>query len=255
MKKSIMVLFSMLAGSMVMGQQGSNGFLLAGSVIYQQTTKLDIQLEGDAAQFAHAMPKERKSEKVLHFSEETALFENHHSDDPEEAIDMDGGGTMMIKMVEPDDKVYTDLENKLQIEQKEFMSRIFLIESDWKKIAWKITGDQKMILEYPCQEAVIEEEGKMVQAWFTPKISIAAGPGKYGNLPGLILAVDINDGEQIIEAVSIDLKPVDAELLKRPRKGKKVTEEEYHAIVEEKMKEMGAEGGGGGHTIMIKIKQ
>lgn len=256
MKKSIVVLLAVVTGSMVMAQQGPDGFLLAGTVRYQQTTKLDIQLEGDAAQFAHAMPKERKSEKILHFSEEAALFENHHTDDPEEAMDMDGGGTMMIKMVEPDDKVFSDLENRLQIEQKEFMSRLFLIESEYEQRAWKFTGEQKIILEYPCQEAIMEEEGKMVHAWFTPRIALPFGPGKFGNLPGLVLAVDINDGQQVIEAISVELKPVDAALLKRPKKGKRVTEEEYQAIVEEKMKEMGAEHGeGGGHTVVVKIRR
>ena len=37
----------------------------------------------------------------------------------------------------------------------------------------------------------------------------------------------------------------DKELLKKPTKGKEVSEEEYHAIVEAKMKEMGVEGEGG----------
>jgi len=256
MKKSIVIILAFLTGSLLMAQEGNNGFLLAGSVIYQQTVKLDIQLEGDAAQFAHALPKERKSEKILHFTEESALFENHHVEDVEEAMDMHGEGSMMIKMIEPDNKLFTDLENKLQIEQKEFMSRVFLIEKDIEKGGWKLTGNQKKILEYACQEAITEEEGTMVHAWFTPEISIPLGPGEFGNLPGLVLGVDINDGEQIIEATSVELKPVDIEILKKPRKGKKVTEEEYQAIVEEKMKEMGAEGeGGSGHAVMIKIHQ
>lgn len=256
MQKSILVLLSIMTGSVILAQQGDKGFLLTGSVIYQQTVKLDIQLEGDAAQFARSLPKERKSEKILHFTEDATMYRNHHTDDPEEAVDMDGGGTMMIKMVEPDNKVYTDLEHKLQIEQKEFMSRVFLIETELEKGAWKLTGGQKTILEYPCQEAVTEEDGKTVLAWFTPGIAVPAGPGKFGNLPGLVLAVDINDGEHTLQALSIELKPVDKELLERPRKGKKVTAEEYRAIVEEKMKEMGAEGGGGGaHTIVVKIRQ
>ncbi len=256
MKKTTGMVLCIITGSMLMAQDGNNGSLATGSVIYQQTVKLDIQLEGDAAQFAHALPKERKSEKILRFTEESALYENHHVEDVEESMGMDGGATMMIKMIEPDHKLFTDLENKLQIEQKEFMSRTFLIEKEVKKGAWKITGEQKMILEYSCQEAIMEEEGKVVHAWFTPAIALPVGPGKYGNLPGLVLAVDINEGEQILQAISVDLKPVDGEILKKPKKGKKVTEEEYQAIVEEKMKEMGAENeGGSGHAIMIKIHQ
>lgn len=256
MKQLVLATLTLLTASWIMAQDGSNGFLLAGSVIYEQTVKLDIQLEGDAAQFAHALPKERKSEKILHFTEEAALYENHQSDNPEEVMNMDGGGTMMIKMVEPDNKVYTDLAKKKQIEQREFMSRLFLIESECDQSGWKLTGEQKMILDYACQEAVTEADGKPVHAWFTPQISVPAGPESYSSLPGLVLAVDINEGEKILEATTVDLQPVEAQLMKKPKKGKKVTQEEFQAIVEEKMKEMGAEHeGGGNHVFTVRIRQ
>lgn len=250
------MILAIMTGSLAVAQQEGNGFLLTGSVIYEQIVKLDIQMEGEAAQLAHALPKERRSEKILHFTEEASLFENHHSDEPEEAMDLHGGGTMMIKMVEPDNKVYTDLVSGIQVEQKEFMSRMFLIEKEVEKGSWKITGDQKTILEYPCLEAVAEEDDKEVKAWFTPSIAVPSGPVGFGNLPGLVLAVDINQGERYIQAISIDLKQVDKEVLKKPSKGKKVTEEEFQAIVDEKMEEMGAEHeGGGAHTVVVKIQR
>jgi len=258
MKKSILVSGLIMTGFMLMAQTANNGFLLSGSVIYEQTVQLNIQLEGDAAQFADAMPKERKSEKILHFSEEAALFENHQTEDAEEAMDMHDGGTMMIKMAEPDNKTFTDLKKGNQIEQKEFMSRMFLIESELPKGDWKITGKQKMILEYPCQQATTNVEDQEIQAWFTPSIAVPAGPAKFGNLPGLVLEVNIDEGEHIIIAKYIELKEVDKALLKKPSKGKEVTEEEYHAIVEEKMKEMGVEHGGAsgsGHAVVVKIHQ
>jgi len=45
-------------------------------------------------------------------------------------------------------------------------------------------------------------------------------------------------------------------LLKKPVKGKEVTEEEFQAIVAEKMKEMGMEEGssGGDRTFVIRIE-
>jgi GLPGLI family protein len=243
---------------MVNAQNANNGFLLSGSVVYEEMIKLDIQLEGVDAQIAAQIPKERKTEKVLHFTEEEALFENHQKDDPEEDMPMEGSG-MMFKMYKPDNKTFIDLTNKKVIEQKEFMSRVFLIESDLAQEKWKMTGNQKMILEYACQEAITEVEGKEVHAWFTPQISVAAGPGRYNSLPGLVLAVEMNDGDHKINAISVELKPVDKSVLKKPTKGKKVTREEYQAIVAEKMKEMGVEGDGGGagstHSVVIRIHQ
>lgn len=257
MKKSIFFLGLMMTGALLMAQENSNGFLLSGSVIYEQIVQLNIQLEGDAAQFADALPKERKSEKILLFNEEESLFENHQTEDAEEAMDMHEGGGMMIKMAEPDNKTYTDLKKGEQIEQKEFMSRMFLIESELPKGEWKITGKQKMILEYPCQQAISSVEDQEIQAWFAPSIAVPAGPAKYGNLPGLVLEVNIGEGEHVTLAKAIEFKELERELLKKPHKGKKVTEEEYHAIVEEKMKEMGVEGGmgGSGHAVVVKIHQ
>jgi GLPGLI family protein len=162
----------------------------------------------------------------------------------------------MIRMAEPENKTYTDLKTGQQIEQKEFMSRMFLIESELPTGDWRLTGQQKMILEYPCQQAISKEEEKEVVAWFTPAIAIAAGPGKFGNLPGLVLEVNIDEGDRVLVAKYIELKELDKALLKKPNKGKNVTEEEYDAIVEAKMKEMGVEReGGSGHAVVVKIRQ
>lgn len=163
----------------------------------------------------------------------------------------------MIKMAEPENKMYIDLKAGMQIEQKEFMTRMFLIESERTKWEWKLTGNQKMILNYPCQEAISSSEEKEVVAWFTPSIAVSVGPGNYGNLPGLVLEVNIDEGTRLLAAKSIELKELDKGLLKKPSKGKEVTEEEYQAIVAEKLKEMGVEhegAGGGDHTVVIRIE-
>jgi GLPGLI family protein len=257
MKKT--TLFLMLLGTLLMvsAQQSDNGFLLTGSVIYEQIVKLDIQLEGEAAQMAGKLPSERKSEKILYFTEDEALFENHQGASQADDFPEEESG-MVIKMYEPNNKTYLDLEEKKVIEQQEFMSRTFLIESDMKDDKWKLTGNQKTILEYACQEAYMESEDKTVHAWFTPEIPVSVGPGDYSNLPGLILALEINDGDKVLRATEVLLKPVSKSLLQRPEKGKKVTHEEFSAIVEEKLKEMGVESGGEGGrhaTVVIKIQQ
>jgi GLPGLI family protein len=257
MKQSILLSFTVMFSALLTGQDTSQGFLLSGSVIYEQIDQLNIQLEGDAAQMADLLPRERKSEKILHFTDEASLYENHRTEDLEETMDVHGGGEMMIKMAEPDNKMYIDLKAGMQIEQKEFMSRMFLIESERPAGEWKLTGKQKMIMDYPCQQAVTSDEEKEVVAWFTPSIAVSAGPGRYGNLPGLVLEVNIDEGRQILVAKSIELKALDKGLLEKPTKGKDVTEEEYQAIVEEKLKEMGVEHGGssgGDHTVVVRIR-
>ena len=70
----------------------------------------------------------------------------------------------------------------------------------------------------------------------------------------MILAVDVNDGSRLITATSVDLNPPDKSAFKKPKEGKKVTREQFKKIVDEKMKEMGAEGGTGQHVV-IKIQR
>ncbi len=226
---------------------------LSGKIVYEQTVKLEIKLEGDASQFADMLPKERKSNKVLYFNQEASLYENGEAVE-NEASTMSSGGNITIQMKEPENKVFTDLKKKKQIEQREFMTRMFLIEGE-KDIQWKLTGQQKMILDLPCQEAETEIDSVLVSVWFTPAIPVSAGPANYGGLPGLILEVNSDGGDRTLVATSVDLSPVNAEVLEIPKKGRKVTREEYDKIVEEKMKEMGAQKGEGGHMMMIRIEQ
>jgi GLPGLI family protein len=258
MKKLVYVLPFLCTLTLINAQQASNGFLLSGEVVYQEIVKMDVQLEGVDPQIAEQIPKERKSEKVLYFTEEEAVFENLQKDDPEEAVHAEGSG-MTIKMYQPDNKTYMDLKNNQVIEQKEFMSRVFLIESELEPEKWKMTGKQKKILEYACQEAITEVEGKDVHAWFTPEIEVATGPGPYCSLPGLVLAVEMNEGDMKLEAIGLELKALDKNVLKKPTKGKKVTRDEYQAIVAEKMKEIGVEGdgsgGGSNHAVVVRIRQ
>jgi GLPGLI family protein len=246
MKRTVLLLSALLFTIFCGAQENTSG-----KVVYERVVKLEMKLEGDAAQFANMMPKERKSQKVLYFNPETTLFENDNSVAEEDVNMQSGGANIMIRMNEPENKVFTDLATKEQIEQREFMTRTFLIGGELQH-QWKLTGNQKMVLEYPCQEAVLETEEDTVFAWFTPVIPVSGGPGNYGGLPGLILAVGAADGKQTTTAVSVDFSPLPEDILKKPDKGKKVSREEFDKIVEEKMKEMGAEGEGG-RNVMIRM--
>ena len=157
-------------------------------------------------------------------------------------------------MSQPEEKMYINFTDKIKIEQREFMTRTFLITGALEQGNWKLTGNQKMIMEYPCQEATRIAENDTVSAWFTPAIPVSAGPGNYVNLPGLVLEVNINNGNQIILAQNIDLKEIDNDLITQPKKGKKISQAEFDKIVEEKMKEMGGAVRGGNQAI-IRIQR
>lgn len=79
-------------------------------------------------------------------------------------------------------------------------------------------------------------ENPEIIAWFTPEIPVSQGPSDYWGLPGLIL--EINDGRSSLLCSEIRLNQDAEEKIKRPSKGKKVTQQEYNTIMADKMEEM-----------------
>jgi GLPGLI family protein len=258
MKPIITISIGVMACSMLSAQNDPATAVRSGKIVYEEVAKIEIHLDGDAAALAASLPKERKSEKLLVFNEQACLYTNQKKEEAAEDHMAESGGMMvMVRMQEPDNKMYTDFEAMKQIEQREFMTRMFLIEKELGVSDWKLTGNEKEILGYPCREASRNvNDSTPVVAWFTPSIPIPSGPGEYLNLPGLVLAVDIDNGRRTLTAKSIEPMEVDHKMLAKPREGKKTTDAEFKKIVEEKMKEMGGPAGGGSGThMMIRIEK
>ncbi len=231
---------------LVAGAQAQN----TGTVIYEELIKLDIELDGDMAQFAAMLPKEQKGEKLLRFSSEASLYKNKEMTEEEQANSNVNGMNVQIKVNRADEVIYKDLKEGKTYEQKEFMGRRFLITGDIMKYSWKMTGNQKEIGGYPCQEAITTRGKDTVTAWFTPAIPVPTGPGSLGSLPGLILEAHV--GKQVhITTKSIDLGKVDEADMEKPKGGKKVSNEEYEQIVKVKTEEMQEQYGGDGDGRII----
>jgi len=255
MKKQIIAIALILLFNIVTYAQQSD----SGYVIYEETTRLDIKIDGEMAAMIKDLPTERKSEKILWFSPQASLYDNYIKEGENTA---DAGywvseDNIRMTVVEPVNKVFVDLEKKEMIEQREFMTRMFLITGDLPDKEWKITGEQEMILDYPCIVATsTDASGVITRVWFTPSINIPAGPGQLCSLPGLVLKVDIDEGKRLLEAKNISFDNPGKEVFEKPSKGKKVTRDEFDTIVAEKMKEMGMESGKAeGGTVVIRIRK
>lgn len=55
------------------------------------------------------------------------------------------------------------------------------------KLKYKLTGKEKKILKFQCQEAKFNLNGRKYTVWFTSEVEINFGPFKINGLPGLIL--------------------------------------------------------------------
>lgn len=250
MKKVILIICILGFGYSLMAQEAAT----QGEVYYEETIKININFEGMTEQMKARMPKERKSKQVLYFTDEASSYQASKEQAGDNVPGQRRGMRMMMMMgggASADNKVYLNFKDNLKIEQREFMTRVFLIKGETNKGNWKLTANRKMILDYPCQEATQITEKDTISAWFTPVIPVSAGPSNYVNLPGLVLEVNINNGQRMIVASKVDLKPIEKGLIKKPKKGKKVTKAEFQKIVAEKLKEMGAEGGSGRRGVFI----
>ena len=118
------------------GQENPAENIKSGRIYYEEKVKLDIKLEGDAAQYSEMFPKERKSEKILSFSDDATLFEAG-KDIAEDMTQVHQEGVNIKMMISGDNKVFTDLKNQKIIEQREFMNRMFLVEKEMPVSDWK----------------------------------------------------------------------------------------------------------------------
>ena len=91
-----------------------------------------------------------------------------------------------------------------------------------------------------------------MEAWFTPNIPVSSGPNDFGALPGMILEISIDDGQTLIRADKVELMNLE-EAINPPKKGKKISQEDYDAMVEAKTKEMEEEMGG--NTMRMRIRR
>lgn len=160
------------------------------------------------------------------------------------------------------DITYTNLATRAQTIQQELFGKLFLVNKTPWTPKWNFTGETKQIGRYNAYEATYthkqkpsqirmsfgrrnnetskEEEPEEVEVtvsvWFTPDVPIPAGPERFFGLPGLVLMVQ--DGNRIFVCTEVKMNTTEKIDLTPPKKGQKVTGEEFAEIREEKTKEM-----------------
>lgn len=198
------------------------------------------------ARMREMMGESQSFGKVLYFSESASSYQVDPAQIAEEE-EVPGEERnpmrMMRRFMNAENIVYRDFKKEAYVESQEFMGRKFLINGEDSK-AWKMTGEQKMILDYPCMKAEFSDSNGTVEVWFTPNIPVASGPRSIGGLPGMVLETTMRDGRFTITAKKIDFRKVKKNEMIVPEKGKKVTREEYREIVRKKMEEMREQWGG-----------
>ncbi|MEM7368520.1 MAG: GLPGLI family protein [Bacteroidota bacterium] len=246
MQQYLLPLLLLLLPAWLIGQHTS------GIITYEEVVQIQIDLPEEVKAMAIEIPTENKTQKELYFTAEHSLFKNKASDEGPETIEADGGD-FKFKMVRsmPDNQIYKNLTTKQTVQLEEFFGKKFLIAGELRTYEWKMTGEQKPIMDMLCLQAISADTSKKIEAWFTPQIPIGTGPDLLVGLPGIVLEMTLDDGQRKLTATNIEFKEFAEGEIAAPTKGKSVTQEEYKEIVDEKMKEMEEEMGGKGGVRVI----
>lgn len=224
-----------------------------GEITYEDKMNMHRRLTGERERFKEFVPEFRSTHKTLLLAEEASLYttaKEQPEEDVPEAGGRGGGRRFRMGMGRNNEVLYKNLAENSQVSQRDFMDKKFLISGEQKAYEWKITGNQQMFGEYLCMEATYADTAQNIVAWFTPQIPLSTGPADFGGLPGLILAIDINEGERRITAINLDMRELAKTEVEEPQKGKAVTDEEYRKLVREKMQEMRKQNGGRGRYMI-----
>ena len=182
-----------------------------------------------------------------------------------------GGGRFSRMMGSADGDLYKSFVDGMSTQAIEIAGKNFLVTDTIRKQPWKITEETKVILGYTCHKATLKQKGFIggggsgnwggnfrgrgdgdrpngdntppdtarrvprdvdVVAWFADKIVAPVGPDTYGQLPGAILEVNVDNGQTVITATEVKTT-VAAKDLKEPKKGKKMTREEFRNMLME----------------------
>jgi GLPGLI family protein len=227
------------------------------------------------------MKKALEKTYVLTFDKTSA---NYLEEEKLDAPGENPGFRMMANFLGGGGKHYKNIKEKRFAMEKEVFGKEFLIDDTLPKIQWKLESETKKIGNYTCYKATAvvpadksdfrnlrmkkdaaqkaeqakKDENKTtnlmdsvempdtvaITAWYTPDIPVSTGPANYWGLPGLILEVTTDKTALLCSKITIN--PKEKAEIKKPSKGKKVTQAEYEDIVSKKMEEMRQMGGPGG---------
>lgn len=246
-----------------------NAQVKEGTIIYEQKVNMHKTIQDE--QMKAMMPEFRTSKYQLFFSDSVSMYKQMPEDEAPDPFAGGGGGRMVFRFGTGSGDLYKNLAQSKSIQTSEIGGKNFLIVDSIKQSPWKLGTETKQILGYTCHRATrtitmnsptrriimagngggeVTKDSTVpapkareveVVAWFADEILSPVGPESYGQLPGVILQLDVDNGATVYNATEIK-KTVDMKELKEPKKGKTVTRQEFTKMMTEMMSNMGNGG-------------
>ncbi len=266
MKKSVTLIACLLALAAAHAQ------VKEGTVFYEQKTNLHRTITDE--QMRAMIPEFRTSRYMLLFSDSISMYKLVPEDEAPDPFAGGGGGPRIVMRAGPagGGDLFKNYTLAKSIQSSEVAGKNYLIVDSIRQQPWKIGTETKTILGYTCHKATRKimmgggvvtrmimsggagntdttvqrnpQQGKEVDAvaWYADDLISPAGPENYGQLPGVILQLDIDNSRIVYNATEVK-KSFDKKELKEPQKGKVVTQKEFMKIMSDMM---GSPGGPGG---------
>jgi len=227
----VFIFASMLANAVI--AQNNEGI-----VQFEEKVNMHRSLPPEAADMKAMIPEFRTRKSELLFNATESLYRNVEEEDEDEEV---GGGGVNIRMQRPEATYYRNFATMRKANAQEFFGKNYLVEDTITAGNWKVGAETKQILGYNCLKATTTDtvRKREIVAWFTDALPLAAGPAQFGQLPGMILEVDINNGEIVLSAQKIEFKKLKKGELVAPKKGEKITDTEFQKIVADRLRENG----------------
>ena len=237
---------------------GINAQLKEGRIVYERTVQLPVRMFNADPAIASQLPKERVDQFELLFTGTHSLWQYLPEAEKEgDAGTFQSNGMVVRFMGSANEISYFDFEKAIRIDQREMFDRSFVVTDSIRKLDWKLSDETRTIQDRTVRKATSTrisnstrmsmENGQMnrttvedtaiVIAWFTTDIPVPAGPEYQGQLPGMILELDIDNGQTVYKAIELSSR-VNTRKIKAPKDGKKLTAGEYTKEREKMMEEM-----------------
>ncbi len=135
---------------------------------------------------------------------------------------------------------FTSIRENMSYVEKEIDAKSYILKSEFNPV-WNLTTETKKIDNYICNKATSQKTFKFdttertlqITAWYCPEIPYQFGPNGYGNLPGLIVELQIDKVIYGLKSIYFDDKTIKFQEIDVK---KVISKEKYDEIIKEKMK-------------------
>lgn len=186
------------------------------ALVKKKVTKHTMENKPFYEQYLRTEPQFRTLKSKLTFGNNTTLFTPIA---PEKNVHWWYDTPMANQL----NHVFSDLDSRTSIIQKEFYERTYLVKDSLRNIKWKMTDETREIAGYKCRRAnALVLDSIYVVAFYTDEIHVSGGPESFNGLPGMILGIAVPHENVTWFATKVTDTSIDKKTLVPPKKGKEI---------------------------------